>query len=387
VGNRFPPFFLKGLKIMKLPALTARTEFAVALNQICTERGISVDSVLETIQAAILAAYRKDKGIDEELEYEVIVNPETGAARVFKYKKGEKKNKVDVTPPGFGRIAAQTAKQVILQKIREAEKNAILDEYQGKIGQIVNGMVLRFDGTDIICDIGRGQGVMPLSEQVRTERYYLNKRLSFYILDIAQTKKGKQVIVSRAAAQLVSGLFRREVPEVASGAVEIKIVSREPGSRTKVAVVSKQSGVDPVGSCVGQKGVRVQAVIDELGGEKLDIVPYSADPAKFITASLSPASNLKVVIDDKKKEAVVTAPEDQLSLAIGKDGQNVRLAARLTGYKIDIVGPSGKKEKKTPLETKTEKTKKTTKKVVKPTKKQKKEKKVQASSKEGQTKK
>lgn len=328
---------------MRAPILTARTEFAAALNQVCTERGISPESVLETIKAAILAAFRKDKGMEEDWEYEVEVNPETGAAKVYRYKEGKKRKKEEVTPPGFGRIAAQTAKQVILQKIREAEKAAILDEYQGKIGQVINGMVLRFDGKDIICDIGRGQGVMPFKEQVSQERYPANRRLSVYILDICETRRGKQVIVSRAAPQLVSGLFRREVPEVASGAVEIKIVSREPGSRSKVAVASTQPGVDAVGSCVGQKGVRVQAVIEELGGEKLDIVQYSEDPAKLIKAALSPAENLKVVIDEKKKKATVEAPEDQLSLAIGKDGQNVRLAARLTGYKIDIIGPEGKK--------------------------------------------
>ena len=323
-----------------MPTLTARTEFAVALNQISTERGIPPESVMETIKAAILAAYRKDKGLEEEAEYEVEVDSETGSAKIFKV--GGKK-KEEVTPPGFGRIAAQTAKQVILQKIREAEKAVILEEYEKKIGNVVNGMILRFDGQDIICDIGRGQGVMPPQEQIRRENYRLNARLSLYILDIRETAKGRQVIVSRAAPELVAALFKREVPEVASGAVEIKVVAREAGNRSKVAVASKQSGVDPVGSCVGQKGVRVSAVIDELGGEKLDIVPYSADPLKFITAALSPAENLQVAIDENKKTAIITAPEDQLSLAIGKEGQNVRLAARLSGYKIDIVGPGGKK--------------------------------------------
>ncbi len=328
---------------IKSSILTARTEFAAALNQICTERGISPNSVLQTIQAAILAAFRKDKGLEKDWEYEVEVDPKNGSARIYKFKEGEEKKRIDVTPPGFGRIAAQTAKQVVLQKIREAEKSAILDEYQDKIGQIINGMILRFDGRDIICDIGRGQGIMPSQEQVRTERYQLNKRLSLYILDIRQTKKGKRIIVSRAAPQLVARLFKREVPEVASKAVKIKEVAREAGSRSKVAVVSNQTGVDPVGSCVGQKGVRVQAVIDELGGEKLDIIQYSKDPVKFISEALSPAEKLKVVVDEKKKQATVVAPEDQLSLAIGRDGQNVRLAARLTGYKIDIVGPEGKK--------------------------------------------
>jgi N utilization substance protein A len=346
-------------KFMAKTTLTARTEFAAALNQICNERGISPESVLETIKSAILAAYRKDIGFDEEYQYEVEVDPDTGSAKIFRSKNEKKSKKEEVTPPGFGRIAAQTAKQVILQKIREAEKEAILDEYKDKIGEVINGMILRFEGKDIICDIGRGQAVMPTSEQLKTERYHLNKRLAVYIKDIKETKRGKQIIVSRTDGQLVVGLFKREVPEVSSGAVEIRVVAREPGSRSKVAVASKQSGVDPVGSCVGQKGVRVQAVIDELGGEKLDIIQYSQDPIKFITAALSPAENLKVTIDEKKKEAKVSAPEDQLSLAIGKEGQNVRLAAKLTGYKIDIIGPEGKKVK-TEEEVKPEKkTKKT----------------------------
>lgn len=357
--------------------LTARTEFATALNQICTERGISPESVLETIKSAILAAYRKDFGLNEELEYEIELDSETGAAKVFKYKKGKKKKKKDVTPPGFGRIAAQTAKQVILQKIREEEKSAIIGEYKERVKQLVNGMVLRFDGKDIVCDIGRGQGRMPPQEQVPSERYRLNQRLTLYILDIRETMRGKQIIISRAAKELVSGLFKREVPEVSSGAVEVKEIAREPGSRTKIAVVSTQPGVDPVGSCVGQKGVRVQAVIDELNGEKIDVIAFSDQAETFITSALSPAENLKIKIDEKKKKAVVTAPEDQLSLAIGKDGQNVRLAAKLTGYKIDIKGveeiKDTKKEKKTKKkkETKEKKTKKVKKEKVKKSEKKK----------------
>lgn len=325
--------------------LTARTEFASALNQICAERGISPESVLETIRSAILAAYRKDFGLDEDFEYEVEVDPDTGSAKVFKYEEGKKKKKKEITPPGFGRIAAQTAKQVILQKIREAEKEAVISEYQKKTGQLVNGMILRFDGKDIVCDIGRGQGRMPPQEQVPEENYRLNQRLTFYILDIRETMRGKEIIVSRAAKELVAKLFKREVPEVSSGAVEIKEIAREPGGRSKVGVVSTQPGVDPVGSCVGQKGVRVQAVINELNGEKIDIIPYSEDPVKFIAAALSPAENLKIDIETKEKKAVVTVPEDQLSLAIGKEGQNVRLAAKLTRYKIDIKGIEDKKKK------------------------------------------
>lgn len=319
---------------------TARTEFAAALNQICAERGIEPEVVLETIKVAILAAYRKDYGLEEEIEYEVEIDPATGAARIFKKVKDKKK---DVTPPGFGRIAAQTAKQVILQRVREAEKDAIIAEYSEKIDTIVNGMVLRFDGPNIIVDIGRGQGTMPPQEQVKSERYKLNQRLVVYISDIRDTMKGKTIIVSRVHPGLVKGLFRREVPEVASGAVEIKVVAREAGNRTKIAVDSTQEGVDPVGSCVGQRGVRVQAVINELAGEKIDIIQYSGEAKVFITAALAPAEGIKVEADEKKKKATVTVPDDQLSLAIGKGGQNVRLAAKLTGYKIDIEGESGKK--------------------------------------------
>jgi N utilization substance protein A len=319
---------------------TARTEFSAALNQICAERGIEPDVVLETIKAAILAAYRKDFGLEEEIEYDVEINPVTGSARIFK--KGDKK-KIDITPPGFGRIAAQTAKQVILQRVREAEKDAVIAEYSEKINTMVNGMVLRFDGPNIIMDIGRGQGIMPTQEQVRSERYKLNQRLSLYIVDIRETMRGKTIIVSRSHSGLVEELFRREVPEVASGAVEIKAVAREAGNRTKIAVNSTQEGVDPVGSCVGQRGVRVQSVINELGGEKIDIIQYSDDPKTFITAALAPAEGIKVEINENKKKATVIVPDDQLSLAIGRGGQNVRLGAKLTDYKIDIKGESGKK--------------------------------------------
>jgi len=322
------------------PQTTARTEFAAALNQICAERGIEPEVVLDTIKAAILAAYRKDYGIDEEIEYEVEIDATTGAARIFK---NVGKKKEDITPPGFGRIAAQTAKQVILQRVREAEKDAIISEYTEKVGSIINGMVLRFDGPNIIIDIGRGQGTMPPQEQIQSERYKLNQRLVFFIADIRDTMKGKTIIVSRTHPGLVEQLFAREVPEVASKAVEIKAVAREGGMRTKIAVDSTQEGVDPVGSCVGQRGIRVQAVINELAGEKIDIIQYSQKPEAFIASALAPAEGIKVELDEERKKAVVTVPDDQLSLAIGRGGQNVRLAAKLTEYKIDIQGESGEK--------------------------------------------
>ncbi len=344
--------------ITNLPK-SARTEFTSALNQICSERGISPQAVIDTIKAALVAAYKKDFSPSEELEFEAELDEVSGSAKIFEFPVDKPKDRKNVTPPGFGRIAAQTAKQVILQKIREAEKDAIIGEYKDKINTLVNGMVLRFDGQFIVCDIGRGQGLMPPEEQARDEHYHLNQRLTLFIKDISDTLKGQQIIVSRADPDLVIGLFKREVPEVNSGAVEIKVIAREAGSRSKVAVVSTQAGVDPVGSCVGQKGVRVQTVINQLGGEKIDIIEYFEDPKKFITAALQPAEKLAIKINDKKKIADVTVPEDQLSLAIGKDGQNVRLAAKLTGYKINLKGPKGKAVTATKKITKIKKTKKT----------------------------
>lgn len=318
-----------------MPAI-ARSEFALALNQVCAERGIEPEAVLETVKMAILSAFRKERPGVEIEQYRVELNSESGEARIFC--KDE-----DVTPPGFGRIAAQTAKQVILQKIREAEKAAILVDYNQRIGTVVSGMILRFDGPNIIVDIGRAEGVMPPQEQIHQEHYHLNQRLTFYIVGIQEMLRGSEIVVSRANKGLVSGLFRREVPEIQSGAVEIKEIAREAGSRSKVAVVSTQAGVDPVGSCVGQKGVRVQAVIAELGGvEKIDIVPWSNDQAKFIAAALSPAKDIEVALNEAEKTSTASTADDQLSLAIGREGQNVRLAAKLTGWRIDVRGKSEK---------------------------------------------
>jgi len=336
-----------------------RTEFALALNQVCSERSIDPEVVIDSIKAAILAAFRKDliaekKEISqEELDALIVeINKDSGEARIFDKKK-------DITPPGFGRIAAQTAKQVILQRIREAEKSAVLKDYTAKVGNIVNGMVLRFDGPNIIVDIVKAEAVMPPQEQIPTEHYKLNQRLAFYIEGIRETMRGNEIIVSRSHKGLIEGLFKREVPEVLGGAVEIKVIAREAGSRTKMAVYSSQAGVDPVGSCVGQKGVRVQSVIAELPNEKIDVIQYNEDPARFIASALSPAKDIEVILNTKKQTATAILPDDQLSLGIGKEGQNVRLAAKLTGWKIDIKGKSEeikveeeKKEEKKPKETK-----------------------------------
>ncbi len=341
-----PTFFCMG----GLP----RTEFAQALRAISTERGLEADVILDTIKQAIIAAYKRDakeQGEEEldEMEYDVILDPASGEAKIFSWPEGKKDGRKDVTPPGFGRIAAQTAKQVIHQKIREAEKDAIMEEYSDRVGSLISGMILRFDGPDVRVDLGRTEGLMPANERVPNERLNPNQRLSFLLKEINETPKGKQILLSRADDEFVKKLFEREVPEIASGSVEIKVSAREPGVRTKIAVFSNQSGVDPVGSCVGQKGVRVQAVTNELGGERVDIVAWNDNVSELIKAALSPAEGLSVVLNDDEKAAKVKAPEDQLSLAIGKEGQNARLASKLTGWKIEIEGlpEDSKKEKET----------------------------------------
>lgn len=320
-----------------MPAVQ-RSEFSLALNQVASERGVDASVVLETVKNAILAAYRKDHpGIEVE-EYTASLDANTGEARIFH-------KESDVTPPGFGRIAAQTAKQVILQKIREKEKEAILTDYKVKIGTVVNGMILRFAGPNIIVDIGKAEGIMPPQEQILNEKYRLNQRLAVYLVEIREGVRGEEIIVSRAHNGLLEGLFKREVPEIAQGAVQIKGIAREPGNRAKVAVFTTQSGIDPVGSCVGQKGVRVQAIIQEFGGvEKIDVIQWQQDTKSYIAQSLSPAKNVKVEINEEQKTAFVKVPQEELSLAIGKDGQNVRLASKLTGYRIEIEGERSKEE-------------------------------------------
>lgn len=329
---------------MDTQALSARTEFAAAINQICSERGIAPETVLTAINTALVASFKKDypeqalKFEEEELIVTADVDSENGQFRVFVGKEDAKKKDLkEITPPGFGRIAAQAAKQVITQTIREAERDAVMAEYLEHIGEVMSGMVQRMDGRNVIIDLGRGQAVMPPEEQVRTEFYRLNSRISVYLKEITDTIKGKQIVVSRADDRLLSGLFEREVPEVSSGAVLIRAIAREPGSRSKVAVESTQAGVDPVGSCVGQKGVRVQAVINELNNEKIDIIQFSEDKDKFIKSALAPAEGLTITYDKRTGEDTITVPHDQLSLAIGRGGQNVKLAAKLTATKLRIV--------------------------------------------------
>jgi len=318
----------------------AISEFSAAISQIATEKGITVESVIESVKSALATAYKKDrKEAGENVDLENILvdlNPETGEVRILK-------DGMDVTPAGFGRIAAQTARQVLVQKIRENEKDVITTEFKGKIGQIVSGTIFRIDKGIVTLDMGknRSQGVMPKSEQVPTENYRINQRLKVLVKDIQETSRGTEIIVSRADPEFVVKLFEQEVPEIAAGTVVIEAIAREAGSRTKIAVSSKDEKVDPVGSCVGQKGVRVQSIISELFGEKIDIVPYSDNLEKFIASSLSPAKVTEVELNYKEKRAIVTVPEDQQSLAIGKEGQNARLANKLTKWKIDIKGVSG----------------------------------------------
>lgn len=251
---------------------------------------------------------------------------------------------------GYGRIAAQTAKQVILQRIREAEREAVFDEYKDKEGELISGLIQRIEGRNVYVDIGRSAGVIPPEEQIPGERYHVGERIKVLIALVEKNPRGPGVFLSRTHPRLLKKLFELEVPEIATGAVEIKAVAREPGSRSKIAALSHETGVDPVGSLVGQKGVRVSTVIQELGGEKIDIIAWSDDPKELIAHALSPAKVVSVETSDARREARVTVPEDQLSLAIGKRGQNVRLAAKLTGWKIDVRPPAAEQDSESPAD-------------------------------------
>ena len=317
----------------------ARSEFSAALHQVANERNLDPEVVVDAIKQAILAAFKKDHPEDysEEEVYDVSLDSGTGEARIHDAAKK------DITPPGFGRIAAMTAKQVILQKVREAEKSNVIGECEKRLNTLVSGTIIRIIGGEVVVEIdagklGRIEAVMPRDQQVYTEDYRLNQRLTFLMHSIRDSLRGREVVVSRADPNLIKELFRREVPEVNSTAVEVKAIARDPGIRTKIAVYSNQSGIDPVGSCVGQKGVRVQAVISEINGEKIDIIQYSEDLEKFVASALAPAAGLSVKINAAKEVAEVTAPADQLSLAIGREGGNAKLAGRLVGLHIDIKG-------------------------------------------------
>ncbi len=309
-----------------------KSEFSLALNQVATERGISVNDVISSIEQAVLAAFKKEYPEKFEETISVQINRDTGEVHIIKDKK-------DITPPGFGRIAAQTAKQVILQNIREAEKKTIVSQYESQVGTILRGRIIRFDSNNVYLDIGRAEAILPKEEQIRNEKYQLNNNLVVYLREIANDKFGNpRIIVSRTHPKLIEELFKKEVPEITNGSVEIKKVVREPGERAKMAVSNNQSAVDPVGACVGQKGIRVQTVTDELGGmEKIDIIQWNKDNKLFIIAALSPAKITEIEIDEKNKKAQITVDEEQAPLAIGRSGINVNLASQLTDYEINIV--------------------------------------------------
>ena len=341
-------------------------QLALAIRTIAEEKNLPEDSVKEVVEQALAAAYRRDYG-DREQEVRVTMNLNTGEIDVYVTKEivekaehpayeisvaeaqvRKKSAKVGETievhekAEEFGRVAAQTAKQVILQRLREAEREIVMNEYEDKIGTVINATVVRVEGNICRIDLGKAQGIMPRSEQIQGERYYPGQRLKVFLKDVERGFRGPQLVVSRGNKDFIEWLFRAEVPEMESGAVEIKGIAREAGVRSKIAVASNVPGVDPVGTFVGGHGTRVNAVVSEVGEqEKIDIIVWAEDPKEYITQALSPTKVSKVEIEKKKKKAKVLVPEDQLSIGIGKSGQNVRLASKLTGYEIDIEADKG----------------------------------------------
>lgn len=344
------------------------SEFVAAINQIAAERGVEKEEIFQALESAILVAYKKEKFIDSEKEdvgsnLSIELDRETGDFKLIATKEVVKKVKdndmeisvseaelispsvevgdsvqIEMPAEDFGRIAAQTAKQVILQKIRESEKDAVISEYSDKVGEVFTALMQRMQKGQVIFEIGKATAIMPTEEQIPNEFYRLGDRYKVLLKDIEDS----QMVVSRADPKFLIELFKLEVPEIESGVLEIKSIAREAGSRSKMAVFSTQDGVDPIGSCVGQRGIRIANVMNELGEEKIDIIEWDEEPEKFVANALSPAKIDSVSIEDDT--ATVTVADDQLSLAIGRDGQNVRLAWKLTGFKIDIVG-SGESSK------------------------------------------
>lgn len=338
-------------------------DFIDALVEIEKEKGISKDVIFDALESALFSSYRKNFGSSQNVEIEM--NKETGKALVYAIKEVvetvdnefleislDKAKEIDdgydigdmarieITPKDFGRIAAQTAKQVVIQRIKDAERDVIFEEFINRENEIVTGMIQRISRNNIFIDLNRTEGILPPVEQIQGENYEQGDRLKLLIVEVKKTTKGPQVILSRSHPGLVKRLFELEVPEINDGIVEIYSLSREAGSRTKIAVFSKDPDVDPLGACVGAKGSRVKAIVDELGGEKIDIVIWSNDISEFIANSLSPSKVVKVEVDEEDKSALVVVPDYQLSLAIGKGGQNARLAAKLTNWKIDIKSES-----------------------------------------------
>jgi len=342
----------------------------LAITQLSAEKNLPKEVVLSAVETALVSAYKKDSFAPTQ-EIAVKIDPATGRVKVWAEKTvveqpsdthreislaDAAKLKPDVqldevvmveaTPRNAGRIAAQTAKQVILQRLHEAEHSAIFEEYSDKEGDIVTGVVQRMEPRQLFVDLGRAEAILPAAEQVRNERYRIGQRLRVYLLEVVRTSRGPQVVVSRSHPDLLRRLFELEVPEVLSGVVEIKAIAREAGYRSKIAVAARQEGIDPVGCCVGLRGIRIQNIMRELNGEKLDVVSWSSDTAAFIANALSPAQVLSVELDKDNGIATVVVPDKQLSLAIGKEGQNARLAAKLSGWRIDIKSASIAEEEK-----------------------------------------
>ena len=341
-----------------------KSEFVLATTQLAAEKNLPREIVLEVVEAALVSAFRKNSfGATQEIS--VKINPDTGEITVFAEKtvvdavtdsrcelsldEAKKINQhaqlddkfmVEATPQNAGRIAAQTAKQVVLQRLREAERELVFEEFSDRESELVTGIVQRIEPRQITLDLGRTEGVLPTSEQVRTERYRVGQRLKAYIIEVNRTGRGPQVVVSRTHRNLLLRLLELEVPELHSGIIELNSIAREAGHRSKIAVSARQPDVDPIGSCVGLRGIRIQNIVNELNGEKIDIVEWNPDPATFIAHALSPAQVVSVSVNSEEKAATVVVPDRQLSLAIGREGQNARLAARLTGWRIDIKSAS-----------------------------------------------
>lgn len=382
------------------------SELSSAIKQICEEKNLDYDTVVGAIELALAAAYRKDYG-EKNQNIKVDFDPQTGKTAIFdvktvvenlpekieeemrlsqndpkesgkiitieeateetEAKKFNPRTEIQVKeamimkhsavigeeiltelpiPESYGRMAAQTAKQVIVQKLREMERDMVLREFKDKEKEVIGGIIQRREGRFVLVDLGKAIGILPLEEQIYNERYNPGERIKVYVKEVKSGPKGPEIILSRKSEEILKKIFYLEIPEISNGLVELKAVAREAGSRSKVAIYTEAENVDPVGSCVGQRGARIQTIINELGGEKVDIIEYSEDPAKFVANALSPAKIISIEVDDKQRKAVVKVSPDKLSLAIGKNGQNVRLAAHLTGWKIDIIEASDEGEKK-----------------------------------------
>jgi len=347
-----------------------KSDFLLAITQLAAEKNLPREVVLNAVESALVSAYRKNSFTPMQ-EISVKIDPSSGKVEVWAQKTVVEKVldpraeiayidarkinaevklddviNVEDTPRNAGRIAAQTAKQVILQRLHEAEHSAIFEEYTDKEGEIITGVVRRVEARQLFIDLGRTESVMPVAEQAPNERYHIGQRLKVYLLEIAQSVKGPLLIVSRSHPNLLRRLFELEVPEIFNGTVEIKAVAREAGFRSKVAVAARQEGIDPVGCCVGLRGIRIQNIVNELNGEKIDVVNWDADITNFMANALSPAKITSVTVNEDQKTATVVIPDKQLSLAIGKEGQNVRLAVKLTGWRIDIKSASEVEEER-----------------------------------------